>query len=776
MQSKNSRTQKEETQIAQVLAGYISYWPLFLLCVVLSGAAAFAYVRYTVPQYEAYANIIIKDQKKGVEGSKESEAVDPINESKIIDNEIEVLKSRILVDSIVTRLRLYAPIVQEGKLRIQSAYASCPVLVEARYPDKIKEFKKISLKFDSAHNKIILNNTFSDTLDKWTNTPYGELKFINNPNYVGPMGTKPFFFDLAPVGNVSVGLMGSIKVFSKSKLSSVIDMTCRDEVPEKAIDILNTLIYFYNQKSIEEKISLIRNTLASINSRLEVVTGNMDSIQRKVQAYKAQNKVTDLSAQGGLYLGGVANTDKELSEVNVKMEVLNDLKKYVTNHESVGILPSAVGISDATLTQQMASLNADQLDYQRLKATVGEGNPMLLSLKEKIEKARPNILSNIEAQIRNLQTTRSSLSSTSGGFNSMLSRLPENERDLLEISREQNIQNNIYQFLVQKREEAAISYTAAANSGSRLVNSGQLAAPGPVSPKKSMIYLAALIFGMAFPVALINIREMMNSKVLYRKEIESLTSFPVIGEIVHNKAKNSLVLEPGKRSFIAEEFRKIRVSLLYLGIDAYHKKILVTSSIPGEGKSFVAANLAVSLAMTGKKVALVDIDLHNPSLGKLFNVSGEEPGVSDFLLGEKAAHEIVRRLPAHENLCFIPAGGLHPTPSELLENGEIQKLLTYLETEFDIVIIDTAPLMLVTDAYHLSSIADATLYVVRHKYTPKMLIKRLDENNKINSLKNPAIIFNGVKNRGFLKNNYGYGYDYVYGSNEKITKGKKLKA
>jgi capsular exopolysaccharide synthesis family protein len=327
--------------------------------------------------------------------------------------------------------------------------------------------------------------------------------------------------------------------------------------------------------------------------------------------------------------------------------------------------------------------------------------------------------------------------------------------------------------LLQKREQTQLSYTYN-TTDTKIVNYA-LSDPNPVSPKKMIILAAALMFGLAVPFLYVNAKELLNNKILYRKEIESATIIPVIGEIVHNKSNAPVVIEAGKRSFIAEEFRKIRVSLLFLGIDAYHKKILVTSSIPGEGKSFIAANLAISLAMAGKRVALVDVDLHSPSLGKVFNIPLEEPGVSDFLLGEKDAEDIIIKMSSHENLFFIPAGGLHPTPSELLENGQMQKLVNFLDSEFDVIILDTPPVVMVTDAYHLSSLADATLYVIRHKYTPKMLVKRIDENNKVNTLKNPAIIFNDVKTRGFMKNNYGYGYDYVYGGNQKKIKENKVK-
>jgi capsular exopolysaccharide synthesis family protein len=597
--------------------------------------------------------------------------------------------------------------------------------------------------------------------------------FVLNPNYNGNSISKPYFLDLVRAKNLGAGLLSGLKIES-NKLSSVIELTFKDEVPERAENILNTLIEYYNKSTIAEKNNLVKNTLASIEARLEVVSSALDSIQKKVKNYRASHGAINLSQQGDQYLSMVGRSDQELSQVSTQLSQLNDLKRVVTSNENIGVLPSASGISDRTLADQMTALNNAQLEYERLKKTVGEGNPLLAGYREQIGKMKPNILGNIDAQIRNLQQNQRSVSSSSGKYNSMLSAIPEQERELLEISRDQNIQNGIYQFLLQKREESVLSYTKE-NSDSKVINYAK-SSGSPVSPKTSMIYIAALLLGLMLPIIFVNGREMLNNKILYRKEIESLTSIPVIGEIVHNKTKSSLVLEPGKRSFIAEEFRKIRVSLLFLGIDSYHKKILLTSSIPGEGKSFIAANLAVSLAMTGKKVVLVDADLHNPSLGKLFGVTTEEIGVSDYLLGERTADEIIRKVENHKNLSFVSSGGLHPTPSELLENGEIQKLINYLESNFDLVVIDTAPVVMVTDAYHLSSLADATLYIVRHKYTPKMLVKRIDENNKINSLKNPAIIFNGIKTRGFMKNNYGYGYDYVYGGNQKISKGKKLKA
>lgn len=772
--NKNSQPKDDSNQLSQVLAGYISYWPLFLLCLAMAIGGAYFYIRYAIPKYEAHAKILLRDEKRGVEETKALEALDAINTTKTIDNELEVLKSQTLIDSVVTKLNLYAPIMQQGKLRIQSAYATSPFIIQAKYPDKIRKVDKVSIRLDSATGKVVLNNSVAVPMNQWANTNYGELIFLPNPHFNGVAGTKPYFFSLVRVAGISNTVMNSLSVDASSKTSSIINLHYRDEVPEKAEDILNALIYYYNQSAITEKNNLVKNTIALIESRLSVVSNSLDSIQKKIKDFRANNRAVDLSSQSQTALSYISSSDNKVAETESQLKSLNDLKSFVNSSDKIGVLPSATGINDPTLTNQMTQLNNMQIELERIRKTVGDGNPLVLQLKEQISQMKPNVINNIQTQIRNLELTRGTFAATSGKFNSMLGGIPEKERELLEVSRDQNIQNGIYSFLLQKKEESLLSYTNS-NKQSKIVNYAKAGA-NPVSPKTNMIYFAALLMGLVLPIAFVNGREMLNNKILYRKEIEALTAIPVIGEIVHNKSKSSLVLEPGKRSFIAEEFRKVRVSLLFLGIDSYHKKILVTSSLPGEGKSFVAANLAVSLAMTGKKVVLVDIDLHNPSLGKLFNVTTDEIGVSDYLLGERSLDEIIRKVPNHENLSFVSSGGLHPTPSELLENGRIQKLISGLEEKFDLVVMDTAPVIMVTDAYHLSSLADATLYVIRHKYTPKMLVKRIDENNKINSLKNPAIIFNGVKTRGFMKNNYGYGYDYVYGKNQKNKKGYKLKA
>ena len=758
--------ENEQNLAQQVVSKYLPYWPLLLLSIILALAAGYAYLKYATPVYEATATLIIKDEKKGNEESKLMESLDQISSKKIVENEIEVLQSRRLMADVITRLGLYAPIWQEKGIKTVSAWSISPVSIIALYPDSLRLVKKVKLNFDTTSRQVTLDGLHSYPLNQIVATPYGKLEFVDNKNYEKPKkAATEFYFSLDQPKRLAVVYLGGLKAEASGKLSSIINLSYRDEVPERAEDILNQLIASYRQSEINEKDALAKNTLAFVEDRLGLVSHDLDSIEKKVQQFKSGRNAVDISTQGNLFLQNVSANDQKLSDVNTQISVLGQVEKFVKSKESTGgIVPSTLGVSDPMLSNLMDNLYASELEYDKLKKTVGENNPSLVAIADKINKIKPNILDNIKSQQQSLAATRQNISATNSSYNSMLQGVPQKERELLDISREQQIKSNIYSFLLQKREESELAY-ASTVSNNRVVDYAQ-ASPMPVSPKRMLIYLVALVAFMGLSIAIITLRESFTGKVLYRSELESRTSIPIIGEVAFDKSKNPIVIEAGRRSFVAEEFRKLRISLSFLGIDANHKKILVTSSISGEGKSFIAANLAVSLALTGKKVVLVDMDLNNPTQAKILNLERKE-GVTDYLTGESDPEDIIRKVEEHENLYFISAGNLPENPSELLSNGKVKDLIDYLENAFDLVIIDTSPLVLVTDGYILTGLCDATLYVVRHKYTPKMLIRRIDENNHINPINNPAIIFNGVKMRGFFKNNYGYGYDYVYGNKER---------
>ncbi|MEO6358582.1 MAG: polysaccharide biosynthesis tyrosine autokinase [Ferruginibacter sp.] len=758
------KASKQDSSIIQSLLSYLPYWPLFLIFLILSAAGAYLYLRYTNPKYEASATIIIKDERKGADDSRLVQSLNMVNTSKIIENEIEVLQSRSLMSEVVKKLHLYAPVSQEGKIKTISAYQVSPLQIEVSNPDSLIPVKKISLDIDEAQGTVLLNKTFKGSINEWLKTPYGTLKFVPNSKYIPSGEKKPYYFSLIPVENMSAWLLGNLKVAASSKQSSVINLSYREESRTLAEDILNGLIIAYGEAALREKNNLAKNALVSIEDRLSIVSKDLDSIESKLQRYKAGKGAVDISRQGQLYLDNVSANDKRISDLNMQADIMNQLKKSATTPGNIGVLPSTLGVTDPTLISQVSKLSSLQSEYDNLKTTVAENNPVLLSVKEQINQIKPTILSNIESQQRSLEKSRDNLYAARGSDNAVLSAIPQKERQLVEITRDQNIKNGIYAFLLQKREESQLSFSS--NIADSKVINYAMASNTPVSPNRMMIYAIALAIALGCPIAIITAKESLSPKLLYRNEIEDLTKIPVIGEVSYSKSEEGVVVQKGVRTVIAEEFRKVRVSLLSLGINSNHKKLLVTSNISGEGKSFIAANLAHSIALTGKKVVLVDLDLHNPGLGKICNIK-QQTGVSEYLAGKASLEDIIYSIPTNEHLFYISSGSLEQDASELLENGKVNHLISRLEADFDMVIIDTAPIVLITDAYLLSSLCDATLFVVRHKFTPKMLIKRMDDNMEINPIKNPGILFNGVHTRGFFKNNYGYGYNYVYSYDNK---------
>lgn len=765
----NNDDDNEDGMLQQLMLKYLPYWPVFILATLLALVAAYVYLRYATPVYEASTTMIIKDEKRGTQGSKLEEQIDQVAIKKVVENEIEVLQSRILMETVVKRLALYAPLTQKGKVKEADAYVLAPIIVEAKNPDSVSDAQKVIISYDKNANTVTLNGKNKFPLNEFVSTDYGELRFTKN-KYYNPSSEeqREIYFSLGDPRVFADALIKGLKVTS-TRQSAILDISYRDVIPQRAVNILNELIVAYEEASINDKNTQAKKTLAFLDEQLGVLRKDLDSIEKKIEYYKAGSNAANISAQSELLLQNMASTDQKLGDINTQAAMLNQVEYAVSGKSSDISTPSAV--NDPALSGLMGRLHNAQLEYNTMKQTMGENNPLLVAKAEEIAKMRPGILENIRTQKASLAAARQSLSSTIGGYNSTLRTVPQKERQLLEISREHSTKIQSYAFLLQKKQDTELGL-ANVTIGSRVVDKA-LAGKDPVSPKRKLIYIMAIVAALGFCVGIITLKDAFTGKIKYRSEIEKLTGIPILGEIAFDKSKSPIVIEKGTRSFVAEEFRKLRISLSFLGIDASHKKILLTSSISGEGKSFVAANLAMSVSLTGKNVVIVDMDLNNPSLSKIFNVN-QEYGITELLMGEKTINEVVKKLDGYENLHFVSPGSLPENPSELLANGKVSGIIEYLEKNFDLVIIDTSPAVLVTDAFVLSELCDATLYVIRHDYTPKMLVKRIDENNQINPLYNPAIVFNGVKTRGIIKNNYGYGYDYVYGNKERGSKNKKV--
>lgn len=757
--TRKSGMQQDGNIVQQLLFRYLPYWPLFIVMLILGVAAAFVYIRYAVPVYQANASVLIKDEKKGVNESKVVESVNLFGSNKIVENEIEMIRSRGLLKNVVQNLYLYAPVYEEGKVNIVPAFTKSPVQLVVETPDSLIAAEKLFFSFDK-NKQIVTVEGKQFPLNQWVSTNYGSpWKFIANPYYESWHEQKPMFFQLIEPKYVIDYLDDHLTVTPSSKQSTVINMKVKDAVPVRGKLILNELIKQYTNSSIADKNELALSTLKYVEENLAQTKRQLDSVDKSIKDFRTNYNVVDISAQGQQYLAGSGASDAKLGEIDVQLSVLKELEGYVRSKgQGSGIVPST---SDPMLSSLLTRLYNAESEYKKLITTTGENNPMAIQLREQVEQLRPTILENIASQKRQLMSSRSSLASSGGKYSSMLRTIPEKERQFLEISRDRDIIAAQYQKLLEKKAETELSLSATV-SDNRVVDAAE-ASSEPVSPNVLFVYLISIMSALGIAVLIIALKEGFNRTILFRSEIENYTSVPVIGEVIHDTSGQPIVISHDRKNFIAEQFRQIRTSLSYLGISSKKKKILITSSIPGEGKSFVAANLAISLALTDKKVVLLEVDLRKPKLSEIFGISSATNGISNYLIGEREADEIIKRTEVNPNLFIISAGPIPPNPSELILNGRIQELLVYLENAFDYIVIDTAPVSPVTDAYLLSQFCDATLYVVRHAYTPRIYLQLLDENNRVRGLKNLALIFNGVKSRGIGKGGYGNGYGYGYG-------------
>ncbi len=735
---------------------YLPYWPLFLILMLLFLVLAYVYVRITPPVYNISATMSVKDERKGVEDSKLLESLNIYNSKTIVENETEVLQSKTLMRNVVRNLKLYAPVSQQGRYRLASAYIISPIAVEAQTPDSLPSVPKINFAFHKENGGSVQIGKVVYPMNAWVNTPYGILKFTSNP-YQTSEPTAPLFFSLDRVDKVANDLVKSLQVSTASKTSTIMDLTFKDEVPKRGENILNELIKTYNEASIKQKNLFAEKTLSVLDDRLAEVGKELTAIEGKIQQFKQQQGVVDLGEQSRVFLQNVGQNDQKVADISMQMAALDNVENYAKSPENTtGTIPSTVGINNPALSILVENLYTAELDYDKQKKITGENNPIVISLRDRIDKMKPIIYENIKSQRDVLKASRNNIASTNGDYSSTLRTIPQKERDLLSISREQAIKTNEYSFLLQKREETQLTY-ASAVADSRVVDFAQ-ADPNPVSPKKSFVFLAALVAALGLGAGFVSAREMFSNKVLFRNEIEDVSEVPVVAELIYNKGKDAIAINKPDTYFLTEQFRHLRASIGLFSNKNLQKKILVTSSIAGEGKSFVSNNLAVSLAASRKKVVLVDLDLRNPKTSELFGVS-KNIGTINFLEGECTAEEIVTKT-NYKNLSVVPVGIGTSDPTELLLDDKLNNLFLYLEKEFDYIIVDTAPVEPVADAYLLSEYCDMTLFVVRHGYTPKAIIQNLQESGKMKDLKNPVIVFNSVKGRGIFKKGYGRGYGY----------------
>jgi tyrosine-protein kinase Etk/Wzc len=757
---------REARSITSSLFQFLPYWPLFIVLLAVTITCASIYIYLKQPVYRISANVLIKDEKKGADDSRLTEAFNIYSTKKIVENEVEVLHSRSLVEKVVKKLDLYAPTFEKGMFQSFSAYNSSPISVEAENPDSLEEVKLVYFNYNPNTKEVVIAGR-KYPLNRWIDSRYGRMKFGLN-QYYKKQAARPLYFLLSPPKIIADKILSDLEVSSVNKLSSIVAIQYKDIKADRGENILNALIDVYNDEAVKSKNALAANTLVFIETRIKSVLNELDSIEDRVQRFRSKKSVIDLSEQGRVFLKNAGENELRLTEINMQLAVLDQVQRYVLEKDNTArIVPGALGVNDPILSQLLQKLYTSEIEYQKLKKTTGSGNPMMISLQNEIENIRPNIMENIKNQRTNLQASRDDLKHTNGVNVSELQEIPEKERQLTEVSRQKLIKSDMYSFLLRKREETALSYISNL-ADNRIIDRAE-ASIKPISPNLMLVFLIALIFSFVITIGLVSIKELLSTKILFRSEIEKFTNVPVVAEITKFSAEQPLIAKNLKTVSNVEQFRQLGVSIALIGKNISKKKILVTSSITNEGKSFVSTNLALTMASSGKKVVLLDLDLSKGRATEVFNLKGKK-GSGDFLEGICEQYEIIYNTP-YNNLFVAPSGTTRVNSIELLLNGNLSKLFVFLENAFDYIIVDSPPINQLSDSYVIADFCNITLFLVRHKYTPKALIQYLDDNKKIKAFKNIHIVFNSIEGRGFVRKGYGiaygYGYENVYDEHQK---------
>ena len=766
---------EEQVNIQELLFRYLIHWPWFVVSIIICIACAWGYLRLTTPIYNITATVLIKDEKKGGGANMSSElekmGLDGfVSSSNNVDNEIEVLRSKSLAREVVNNLGLFVTYMDEDEFPSKELYHTSPVLVSLTHQeaDKLpgrmeinmilqptgalgvqitvgekeyrKQFDKLPAVFPTDEGTVAFfanNDTLSAVRPENITKERHITAFIN----------RPF--------SVSKGYVNSLSIAPTSKTTSVVVISLENTNTRRGRDYINKLLEMYNINANNDKNEVAQKTAEFIDERIGIISKELGSTEQDLENFKRSAGITDLSSEAQIALTGNAEYEKKRVENQTQINLVMDLQRYMKGNE-YEVLPSNIGLQDAASAGAIDRYNQMLVERKRLLRTSTENNPTIINLDTSIRAMRTNVQATLDATLKGLQITKEDLAREASRYSRRISDAPTQERQFVSIARQQEIKAGLYLMLLQKREENAITLAATANNA-KIIDEA-LADNNPVSPKNMMVYLAALLLGVGLPVGIIYLIGLTKFKIEGRVDVEKLTSLPVIGDIpLADEKSGSIAVFENQNNLMSETFRNVRTNLQFI-LENGKNVILVTSTISGEGKSFVSSNLAISLSLLGKKVVIVGLDIRKPGLNKVFNLSRKEHGITQFLTNPTVdLMDLVQPSDINKNLFILPGGAVPPNPTELLARDGLEKAIETLKVSFDYVILDTAPVGMVTDTLLIGRTADLSIYVCRADYTRKAefsLINELSENNKLPNL---CIAINGLD---LQKKKYGYYYGY----------------
>lgn len=745
----------DQPNLRVIVLRYLKHWKWFVLSVLLTGAAAYAYLLYQTPVYKIQASLLIKDDKKGLDGENILKEMDILKPKKTVENEIEIIRSYTMMDKVVEHLDLDVQYFKPTPTIDEETFGESPVrLIVERPVSALYEGKLLLTVVDGNHIRI---NDQIYAVNQSVKTPYGRLRLFTRKPLNPSM--EPIKVLVSPRTETVNNYLKRLTVETTSKASTVLQISLEEAVPAKGEAMLKQLIDEYNQAAVVDKNLVAASTLDFIEERLKLISGELTTVEKDVESYKTSEGITDLSAQAQTFLQTVQANDAQLNQVNIQLGSLNDIQRYVNSKsDSRGTTPGMLSLSDPVLVGLVTKVSELELQRDMLARTTSERNPLLQSLESQIKSTKEGISENIQTIKEQLTGTRNQLTSTNRRLEGMVRTVPHKERALLNITRQQAIKNNLYTYLLQKREETALSY-ASTLPDSRTVDLPRHETD-PIKPVRKMTYMLFGLVGLLLPIGAIATRDALNNRVRRRSDVEEASQVPILGEVVESTGSKALVVVSKSRSAIAEQIRALRTNLQFLRSNQTGSQVLLfTSSISGEGKSFMSLNLGASLALVDRPTVILEMDLRKPKLHTSLGMRNPV-GISNYLIGEATLDDVLQPIEGFPNYYLISSGPLPPNPSELLNGPYLAKLFEELRARFDYVIVDSPPIGLVTDAQVIAPFADATLYMVRHDLTPKTYLKMVDSLYREHRFQNLNVILNAVGDGESYYYSYSYGGYY----------------
>jgi len=753
---------------------YLKYLPWIILSVIICLAAAFIKLRYSTEIFNVSGKLLVKTPTPDI-GAEKFDDIFMMQGNRNLNDEIEIIRSTAIASRVVKALGLQLQTFNKGKIRssivhqrdvpfnlyIDKLDSAAGLYVTILFVNdqgfKVNENPKTYL----YHEPVVLSNV--------------TFRISGNANNPKAFGSNEFIISYQPIKYVAAGLSGSIRVNQAADFSNILLLSFETENPKIGVDVVDQYMAEYQRASLEDKKQIAVNTLEFIDEQLDTVKTELSSVEQNIQRYQERNRIYNPEQQIQLFLDRQSENEKQLTQQSVQLKIIDYLIAHVSDRSNAyQKVISSLGIPEPSLVQQISEYNSLQVERETQLRSTPLGNPIIRNIEVAIEKLRSDMLSNLRNIRQTYVVTLSNLTGRSRQSSSDINSIPGKGRELLERTRQQNILQELYSYLLQKKLETSIA-SASTISNIRVVEPAAYNVV-PIKPNRSASYLIAFFLGLLIPASIIFLLEYLNDKVKSKTDIQQTTEAPILGEIGHAENSSTLVVTKNNRQFLAEQFRIIRSNLQYILPKIDKPVILVTSSFSGEGKSFISTNLGAVLAISGKKTIILEFDIRKPKIMKGLGLN-ERSGLTNYIIGNVELSEVIHQVPDVDNLFVMPCGPVPPNPAEMLLNERVTELFSILRHQFDTVIIDTAPVGLVSDGITLGQHADAAIYIVRHNYTLKKQIQLIDEIYKQAKLPHLSIIINDIKASngyggyyGYGQYGYGYGYGYGYFDAEKKKK------